>query len=256
MPIIFERKEAYIAEIIIDLGGKNTLNITEINELIKIFEERVEKEIDLKAVIIKSANHDYFATGPTINEIARLDRDGARYYVTLLNVMNRHITESPIPVICIVNGTVSGIGLNITSSCDFRLAEKKSNFTDLSSKYGILSPSYLPLRLAFLISVQKAAEILISSKSYSAEELYRFNYLSEVFDADAFDAGVTGFIKDFTRLSIDSLRFKKRIFIDLWKNYLKNNQFYAEEIEEIFSELLKEGKDWKKSASDSGGTTL
>lgn len=253
MPIRFERRSGYAAEIDIDLGGKNTFDITEMNELIKIFEGNIEKEIDLKAILIKSSNPDYFATGPEIKEIGKLDRDGARYYVTVLNVMCRHIAESPVPVICAVKGAVSGIGLDIASSCDFRLAEKKSTFADLSSKYGILSPSYLALKLAFLIGTQKAKEIILSSKNYSAEELYRFNYLSEVFDADVFDGGVAGFLKDFTDLSIDSLRLKKRIFIDLWKNYLKNNQFSAEE---IFSELLKEGKDWKKSVSDFNGHSL
>ncbi|MHB1545583.1 MAG: enoyl-CoA hydratase/isomerase family protein [bacterium] len=247
MPIKFYRKNDYTAEIDIDLGGKNTFNITEMNELIKIFEKNIEEEIDLKVILIKSSNPDYFATGPEIKEIARLDRDGARYYVTVLNVMNRHIAESPVPVICSVKGVVSGIGLDIASSCDFRFAEKKSNFADLSSKYGILSPSYLALRLAFLIGTQKALEIVLSSKKYSAEELYKFNYLSEVFDGDVFDGGVAEFIKDFTSLSIDSLRLKKRIFIDLWKNYLNSNQFSTEE---VFSELLKEGKDWKKTVSD------
>ena len=249
MPIRFELKSAYAAEIDIDLGGKNTFDITEMNELIKIFEGKIEKEIDLKAILIKSSNPDYFATGPEIKEIAEQGRDGARYYVTVLNVMCRHIAESPVPVICAVKGAVSGIGLDIASSCDFRLAEKKSTFADLSSKYGILSPSYSALRLAFLIGIQRAKEIILTSKNYTAEELYKFNYLSEALDADVFDGGVTAFLKDFTSLSIDSLRLKKRIFIDLWKNYLKNNKFFAEEIEEIFSELLKEGKDWKKSVS-------
>jgi len=255
MPIKFDRKNGYTAEIDIDLGGKNTFGIAEMNELIKIFEGNIEKEIDLKAILIKSSNPDYFATGPEIKKISELDRDGARYYVTVLNVMCRHISESPVPVICAARGTVSGIGLDIASSCDFRLAEKRAVFADLSSKYGIMSPSYLALRLAFLIGVQRAKEIVLSSKIYSAGDLYRFNYLTDLFSADEFDKGVENFLDDFKELSADSLRLKKRIFIDMWKDYLKNNRFPAEE---IFPELLKEGKDWKKSVSapDSAGQSL
>ena len=253
MPIRFDRKNGSLAEIDIDLGGKNTFDITGMNELIKIFEGNIEKEIELKAILIKSSNPDYFATGPEIREIAGLDRDGARYYVTVLNVMCRHIAESPVPVICSVKGAVSGIGLDIVSSCDFRLAEKKSVFADLSSKYGILSPSNSALRLAFLIGVQKAKEIVLTSKNYTAEELYKFNYLTAVFGHDDFDGGTAKFFKDFIALSTDSLRLKKRFFIDLWKNYLKNNQVPSDE---IFSELLKEGKDWKESVSDFNGHSL
>ena len=253
MPVKFNCANSCIAEINLDLDGKSSFNITEINELIKIFESNLEKEIDLKAVVIKSTNPDYFATGPEIKEIAGLDREGARYYVTLLNVLTKHISESSVPVVCIINGAVSGIGLDIVSSCDFRLAGPKASFADLSSKYGILYPSHIILRLSFLIGVQKTKEILLSSKIYTAEEMYGINFLADYFNRENFEKGVNGFIENFKSLSIDSLRLKKKLFIDLWKNYLKNNQLPAEE---IFSEILKEGKDWKKSVKDFYGDSL
>lgn len=253
MPIKFNRVSGCVAEIDINFGGKNIFNVTEMNELIKIFEKNIEKEIDLKVILIKSSNPNYFATGPEIKEIASLDKDGARYYATVLNAMSKHIAESAVPVVCAVKGVVSGIGLDIFSSCDFRFAEKNSTFADLSSKYGILSPSYLALRLAFLMGAQKAREVILTSKNYSAEDLYRFNYLSEIFASDEFDKKVNDFIENFKILSADSLRLKKRIFTDIWNNYLKNNKY---SVEEIFSELLKEGKDWKKSAYDFNGESL
>ncbi len=253
MPIQFNCANSCIAEIDLDLGGKNSFNIAEINELIKILESNLEKEIDLKAIVIKSANPNYFATGPEIKEIAGLDREGARYYVTLLNVLTKHIYESAVPVICIINGAVSGIGLDIVSSCDFRLAGEKASFADLSSKYGILYPSHIILRLSFLIGVQKTKEILLSSKIYSADDMFRFNFISDYFSEENFEKGVNGFIENFRNLSVDSLRLKKKLFIDLWKNYLKNNHLPAEE---IFSEILKEGKDWKKTVKDFYGDSL
>ena len=253
MPVKFNCANSCVAEIDLDLGGKNSFNITEINELIKIFESNLEKEIDLKAIVIKSTNPDYFATGPEIKEIAGLDREGARYYVTLLNVLTKHISESAVPVVCIINGAVSGIGLDIASSCDFRLAGEKASFADLSSKYGILYPSHIILRLSFLIGVQKTKEILLSSKIYTAEDMSGINFLTEYFSGENFEKGVNGFIENFKNLSVDSLRLKKKLFIDLWKNYLKNNQLPAEE---IFSEILKEGKDWKKSIKDFYGDSL
>ncbi len=253
MPINFDCKSSRIALIDIDLGGKNTMNLPEISEIIRIFEDSIEKELDLKAILIKSSNPDFFATGPEIKDIAGLDKDGARHYIRVLNTMVKHIAESPVPVICAVKGSVSGTGLDIVSSCDFRLAEKKSVFADFSSKFGILSPSYLSLRLSFLIGVQRACEMILSSKIYSAGDLYRFNYLTDLFNIEEFDKGIGDFLNGFKELSADSLRLKKRIFVDLWKNYLKNNLF---PIEEIFSELLKDGKDWKESASNFRGGTL
>lgn len=253
MSIRFECKNSCIALIDIDLGNRNTFNIPEMNELIKIFEEHIEKELDLKAILIKSSNLDFFATGPAIKEIENLDKDGARYYITILNMMTKHIQESSVPIICVVKGTVTGIGLDIVSSADFRFAIKDSVFADVSSKYGLLSPSSMALRLSFLIGVQRAKEIILSGKDYSGEDMYNFNYLTNVFSPDEIDKRVNDFLNGFKELSIDSLRLKKRFFIDLWKNYIKNNQF---PMDDIFSELLRSGKDWKKALSNSNNKIL
>ncbi|RZD14637.1 MAG: enoyl-CoA hydratase/isomerase family protein [Candidatus Acidulodesulfobacterium ferriphilum] len=253
MPIRFECKNSCVALIDIDLGNKNTFNISEMNELIKIFEEHIEKELDLKAILIKSSNADFYATGPAVKEIKNLDKDGARYYITILNRMTKHIQESPVPVICVVKGAVSGIGFDIVSSADFRFALKDTVFADVSSKYGLLSPSSIALRLSFLIGVQRAKEIILSGKDYSGRDLYNFNFLTNIFDADEIDTRVDDFLNKFKELSIDSLRLKKRFFIDLWKNYIKNNQF---PVDDIFSELLKSGKDWKKLLAGSENKTL
>lgn len=253
MPIRFDCKNSCIGQIEIDLGERNTFNIAEINELIKIFKRHLEKELDLKAILIKSSNKDFFATGPRIRDIAGLDKDGARYYITILNTMVRHIVESPVPVICVINGFVSGIGLDIVSSCDFRLAAKTAVFADISSKYGILSSSYTALRLAFLIGAQKAQEMILSSKNYSAEDMYRFNYLTDLFGKDGIDKGTGDFLNTFKELSVDSLRLKKKFFVDLWNNYIKNNQF---SVGEAFSELLTNGKDWKISVENFNDHTL
>lgn len=253
MPIRFECKNSCIAVIDMDLGDKNTFNISEMNELIKIFEEHIEKELDLKAILIKSSNPAFFATGPAVKEIENLDKDGARYYITILNMMTKHIQESSVPVICVVKGTVTGIGLDILSSADFRFASKDSVFADVSSKYGLLSPSSMAVRLSFLIGVQRAKEIILSGKNYSGEDLYNFNYLTNVFSSDEIDKKADDFLNGFKELSVDSLRLKKRFFIDLWKNYLKNNQF---PMDDIFSELLRSGKDWKKALLNSGNKNL
>lgn len=244
MPVILEYQKNGIAVIDINMGNSNIFNIKEMNELIKIFEEHIARDADLKAVLIKSSNPAYFATGPAVSELENLDKNGARYYITILNMMTKHIQESPVPVICVIKGAVTGIGLDIASSADFRFATKNSVFTDASSRYGLLSPSLLALRLSFLIGVQRAKELVLSARSYSGQDLYNFNFLTNVYASDEIDKRVDEFLDGFSGLSADSLRLKKRFFTDLWKNFLNNNRF---PMDEIFSELLRSGKDWKKA---------
>ncbi len=245
MPIRFECMNSCMAVIDIDLGGRNTFNIPEMNELIRIFKEDIEKELDLRVVLIKSSNHDFFATGPSIKELKTLDKNGARYYITVLSMMIEHIQKASVPVICVVKGIVTGIGFDIVSSADFRFASKDAVFADVSSKYGLLSPSSIALRLSFLIGVQRATEITLSGKDYSSDDLYKFNYLTNVFASDEIDKKVDDFVNGFKKLSIDSLNLKRRFFTNLWKNYSESYQF---PIGDMFSELLENGKDWKKSS--------
>lgn len=244
MPVKLTYKDGWLAELEMDFGSKNAIGIHEMNEIVKTFETGIEKKLDLKAVLIKSLNKKYFAAGPEIKELKGMDRDGARYFFTVLGTVIRHITELQIPVICSINGIVSGIGLDIISACDFRLAESGAVFTDYSSFYGMVNPSNIALRLSFLIGAQKAQEILTTGKSFSSEELYRFNYLTQIYSSSSMDAVVGEFTEGFKKLSADSIRFKKQIFTDLWKNYVNSNKF---PVEEMFSELLREGADWKKA---------
>lgn len=253
MPIRFECKNSCVAVIDIDLGGRNTFNIPEMNELIRIFKEDIEQELDLRIILIKSSNHDFFATGPSIKEIEAIDKDGARYYITVLSMMIEHIQKASVPVVCVVKGAVTGIGFDIVSAADFRFAGKDAVFADISSKYGLLSPSSIALRLSYLIGVQRATEIILSGRDYSGDDLYKFNYLTNVFTSDEIDEKVDDFVNRFGKLSIDSLNLKKKIFTDLWKNYSENSRF---PIGDVFSELLKNGKDWKKASLDFSNESL
>ncbi len=241
MPVKYTSPNECAAVIDLDLGETNTFNLSEMNELIKIFEEKIEDRLDLKTVLIKSSNPDFFATGPSIKEIKNIGKDGARHYMSVLGRMISHIEDSPVPVICKIKGAVTGIGLDIASASDFRFASVDALFGDLTSKYGLVSPQYSFLRLSFLIGAQRAMEIITTGRGFSGVELYRFNYLTGVFNTDALDESVESFLTELTGLSTDSLRLKKKAFGDLWKNFSRNNT----SPDDSFPELLKNGKDWK-----------
>lgn len=239
MPIKYEYRDDHIGIIDLGFGDRNTFSIPEINGIIQIFKEKIENNLDIRAILIKSSNPKFFATGPFINEIKDMDKEGARYYGTVLNNMLKHIEETNVPVVCIIKGIVTGIGFDIVSVCDFRFATPDSVFADYSIKYGIISPSLLMLRLNFLIGAQNTKELLLTGREFTGNDLFLFNFLTKLYNADEIDKNVNGFLDIFANLPLDSLRLTKGIFNRMRQDCLKNQSV---SFIDIFSEFISLNK--------------
>ena len=238
MSVNFEINKNNIGVIDLNFGDKNELYIQEINEVIKVIIEKVQKQYIIRAVLIKSSNPQYFAVGPAIRKIKDLNKNDARYFATVLNKMITHIENIEIPVIAKIEGTVSGIGFDIVAACDFKFATLDSTFADYSVRCGIVSPSALMSRLIFLIGAQKAKEIALLGKKFTAEEMYSFNFLTKVLNKEDINNYINKFLNDFNELSIQSFQsFKitKKFFNAIIQNQINNSPF---SIIDVFSELF------------------
>ncbi|MHB1680570.1 MAG: enoyl-CoA hydratase/isomerase family protein [bacterium] len=235
MAVNFEVNKNNIGVIDLNFGDKNELYIQEINEIIKVVVEQVSKQYTIRAVLIKSSNPQYFAVGPAIKKIKDLDKNDARYFATVLNKMITHIENIELPVIAKIEGTVSGIGFDIVAACDFKFATLDSTFADYSVRCGIVSPSTLISKLIFLIGAQKAKEIALSGKKFSAGEMYSFNFLTKVLNKEDIDNYINKFLNDFNELSIQSFKITKKFFNAMMQNQINNSPF---SIVDIFSELF------------------
>ena len=239
MAVNFEITQNNIGIIDLGFGDKNELYIQEMNEIIKVITEQISGQYSLRAILIKSSNPEYFAVGPSIKKIKDLDKNDARYFTTVLNKMVSHIENIEVPVIAKIKGTVSGIGFDITAACDFKFATIKSTFADYSVRCGIVSPSALISRLIFLIGAQKAKEIALSGKRFSAEEMHSFSFLTNVLTEEDIDGYVDNFLNDFNELSAESLKITKKFFNEMMQNQIKNSPF---PMVDVFSELFHSNK--------------
>jgi enoyl-CoA hydratase/carnithine racemase len=244
MAVNFEVNKNNIGIIDLNFGNKNELYIQEINEVIKVIIEQVLKQYDIKAVLIKSSNPQYFAVGPAIKKIKDLDKNDARYFATVLNKMINHIENIEIPVIAKIEGIVSGIGFDIAAACDFKFATLDATFADYSVRCGIVSPSALISKLIFLIGAQKAKEIVLSGRKFSAEEMYSFNFLTKVLNKEDGDIDnfIDNFLHDFNESSVQSLKITKKFFNAMMQNQINNSPF---SLVDIFSELFHSNQSLK-----------
>ena len=98
--------------------------------------------------------------GPNIKEIVQ------KHYNPIITKI-RQINK---PVIAAVNGIAAGAGANLALACDIILASKSAVFIQAFSKIGLVPDSGGTYFLPRLIGLQKAAALMMTGDTVSADE--------------------------------------------------------------------------------------
>src|SRR6202035_706705 len=77
--------------------------------------------------------------GADIDELAALDADSARNFITAVHVCCDAFRHLPVPAIARIDGYALGAGLELAASCDFRIASDRSIFGMPEVRIGIPS---------------------------------------------------------------------------------------------------------------------
>src|SRR5215471_7276142 len=132
MSVMVRREErlegGYLARLVIDNVGKlNTLNRELMDQIIARASE-LAADPQLRLVVVTGAGERAFVGGADIREIAALDRESARSFITLVHRTCDAFRRMPVPVIARIDGHTLGGGLELACSCDLRVASDRSVF--------------------------------------------------------------------------------------------------------------------------------
>lgn len=89
------------------------------------------------------------------------------------------------PVIAAINGDALGVGLELTLSCDIRIASDKARFALPQVKDGRIPDEGGTQRLARIIGRGKALELLLTAETISAAEALEIGLVSKIITPDA-----------------------------------------------------------------------
>jgi enoyl-CoA hydratase/carnithine racemase len=78
-----------------------------------------------------------------------------------------------VPVIASMNGAVMGGGLEIASACHVRVAEEGTLFRMPEGQRGIFVGGGATVRVGAIIGADRLTEMMLTGRTYSAEEGYR-----------------------------------------------------------------------------------
>ena len=142
------------------------------------FLDWVDQTPTLKGIIITGAGEKAFVAGADINFLKE------RTMVSALEVLAqrtlRKLAACKLPVIAAVNGYAFGGGCELAMACDIRISSEKAAYALPELGLGILPAGGGTQRLAKLVGVGRAKEMIFTGDQIDAQEAWRIGLVNHV----------------------------------------------------------------------------
>ncbi len=165
----------------------NALNSQVLDEL-----DATLDAIDLntvRCVILTGAGEKSFVAGADIGEMSTLTKAEGEAFGKKGNDVFRKLEQLPIPVIAAVNGFALGGGCEISMSCDIRICSDNAMFGQPEVGLGITPGFGGTQRLARVVSVGMAKQLIYTARNIKADEALRIGLVNAVYpQAELMDA--------------------------------------------------------------------
>ena len=204
------RGKAHVARLTIDNPKKlNILGREALRALVEAM-RAIERNDQVRAVVVTGAGDKAFIGGARIEELAALDPASAREFITLVHDACAAVRDYPLPVIARVNGYCIGAGLELAAACDFRIASANASFSMPEVRLAIPSVVEAAL-LPRLIGSGRARWLVLTGEAIDAGEALDWGLVERVVAPEALDAAVDAALDAILASNADVLRAQKRL---------------------------------------------
>ena len=88
------------------------------------------------------------------------------------------------PLVAAINGACAGVGLVQALHCDVRFAATQAKFTTAFARRGLIAEYGIALLLPQIVGLAAATDLLVSGRTFRADEALRLGLVSAVVDRD------------------------------------------------------------------------
>ncbi len=156
----------------------NALNSTILRELSESI-DGLDKSV--KVLIITGDGEKSFVAGADISEMQGLSEQEGEEFGRLGAQVFRKIEVLPIPVIAAVNGFALGGGCELAMACDIRICSENAKFGQPEVGLGIIPGFSGTYRLAKLVGMGYAKELIYTGRAIRADEALRIGLVNAVY---------------------------------------------------------------------------
>jgi len=205
-----------VAVLTLDNQAKlNTVNTPLLRALIDAA-ERLGADPALRAVVLRGAGERAFIGGADINEMAGLDAERARAFITLVHQGCDVFRRLPVPVIARIQGYALGAGLEVAAACDIRIAATDAKFGMPEVRVGIPSVVEAAL-LPQLIGWGRTRQLLLTGDSVDAATAHGWGLVETLVAPDALNGAVERVVGSILAAGPAAVRLQKQL-IGEWED--------------------------------------
>ncbi|WP_227935940.1 enoyl-CoA hydratase [Alkalihalobacillus deserti] len=177
--VLYSKSEEGIATVTLNRPeAANALSLQMLYELHEVLHE-IKFDPSVRCVIITAAGEKVFCAGADLKERSEMDLDQVRKTVSLIRSNINDVESLPQPVICALNGSALGGGLELALACDIRVAAERSKLGLTETSLAIIPGAGGTQRLPRLIGKGRAKEMIFTAKridAYEAEKIGLVEY--------------------------------------------------------------------------------
>ncbi|MFZ2004202.1 MAG: enoyl-CoA hydratase [Stellaceae bacterium] len=203
----------FVARITIDRATKlNALDRALMGEIIEAMTGLADDPA-LRLAVVAGAGGRAFIGGADIDELAALDADSSRGFITAVHVCCDAFRHLPVPAIARIDGYALGAGLELAAACDFRIASDRSVFGMPEVRIGLPSVVEAAL-LPALIGPARTRKLLLTGDTIGADEALTWGLVDRVVPAEELDSAVESLAASILAAGPYAVRLQKSLILD------------------------------------------
>jgi 2-oxoglutaroyl-CoA hydrolase len=209
-------RDGGVATITLDVPDKlNRVSMTARNQLARVFEE-LGQDPGVRTVVLRGAGSAFTAGGDVAGFLEATPFE--------LSQLHRNVAapeRCPKPVIAALHGYVFGVGLELALACDFRLAAEGTELALPEVKLGMIPGSGGTQRLARLIGLGRAKDVIMRGRRIGADEALQLGLVTEIVPEPELDGAVARLVEELSALSPLALATAKRVLNQAYEGPLE-----------------------------------
>ena len=172
-------REGAIAIVTLDRPPVNALSIAMMVQLGKAVRD-LQGDTLVRVIVVTGGGEKAFCAGGDIEEFAAMDGSILVNAIRTGQRMLWDLEHCAKPTIAAVNGACLGAGNGIAMSCDLRIASESAVFGHPEVSLGLTLAYANSARLARLVGIARAKELIFTARRVRAEEALRLGLVNEV----------------------------------------------------------------------------
>jgi 2-oxoglutaroyl-CoA hydrolase len=203
-----ERDEARgVATVTLDVQEKmNRVSMAAREQLAAFFGD-LGADTSVRAIVLTGAGERAFTAGGDIPGFMETQPE----HLSRLHWNVAAPERCPKPVVCAIRGFCLGVGLELALACDFRVCTDDAQLGLPEIGLGMIPGSGGTQRLARLIGLSRAKDVIMRRKRISAEDALAWGLVSEVVPSAELEDAVGRVVDDLLELSPLALAVCKRV---------------------------------------------